>query len=183
MALPLARPVTVEDVWAIPDDGRRHELIEGVLIVTPAPGAAHQTCAARTWSLLAHAAGPDHLVLTAPFDWVAGGKTLLQPDVLVARRADLAATGDKRLERPPVLVVEVMSPSTAMVDRGTKLLAYQAAGVPAYWLVDPAEPSVAVLRLQEGVYVEEALVRGDERYTADVPFVVTVVPNALLEGL
>lgn len=183
MALPLGVPLTVEDVWAIPEDGHRYELIEGVLIVTPAPGAAHQTCTAWIWSLLAHAAGAEHLVLVAPFDWVAGPQTLLQPDVLVARRADVATTGDKRLERPPLLVVEVASPSTRMVDRGTKRLAFEAAGVPAYWLVDPDEPSLTVLRLGDGGYVEEASVRGDEEYLAAEPFAVTVVPNALRKGL
>src|SRR5947208_11793261 len=157
MALPLSAPLMVEDVWAIPDDGHRYELIEGVLIATPAPGAAHQTCAAWIWSLLDAAANTEHLVLVAPFDWVAGPQTLLQPDVLVARRADVAATGDKRLERPPVLVVEVASPSTQMVDRGLKRLAFQAAGLPVYWLVDPHEPSLTVLRLRDRLYVEEAV--------------------------
>ena len=183
MALPLGTPLTVEDVWALPEDGRRYELIEGVLIVTPAPGAAHQTCAARIWSLLDAAAGPEHLVLIAPFDWVAGSQTLLQPDVLVARRADVAATGDKRLERPPLLIVEVSSPTTRMVDHGTKRLAFQTAGVPAYWLVDPDEPSLTVLTFRDGRYVEEALVRGDEAYVAIEPFGVRVVPNELRRGL
>ena len=183
LALPLAKPLTVEDVWALPEDGRRYELIEGALVATPAPDAAHQTCVAWIWSILGPAAGPDHLVLLAPFDWVAGPETLLQPDVIVARRSDVAATGDKRLERPPLLVVEVASPSTVMVDRGTKRLAFQAAGVPTYWLVDPDEPSLTVLRLRDGAYVEEAVVRGDESYVTDDPFPVTVVPSALRKGL
>ncbi|MDQ4070371.1 MAG: Uma2 family endonuclease [Actinomycetota bacterium] len=183
LALPLATPLTVEDVWAIPSDGRRHELIEGALIVTPAPGAAHQTCLLELAVLLRAATTPDHLVLMAPFDWVAGPQTLLQPDVLVARRADVAATGDKRLERPPLLVVEVTSPSTAMVDWGTKRLAFQAAGVLTYWLVDPDDPRLIVLRVRNGVYVEEVVVRGDEQYVADDPFPVTVVPNQLRKGL
>lgn len=183
MALPLSVPLTVEDVWAIPDDGHRYELIEGVLIVTPAPGAAHQTCAGRIWSLLDTARDAEDLVLMAPFDWVAGPQTLLQPDVLVARRADVAATGDKRLERPPLLVVEIASPSTRMVDRGTKRLAFAAAGVPVYWLADPDTPSLTVLRLVDGSYVEEATVTGDEAYTATEPLAVTVVPSQLRKGL
>lgn len=183
MALPLSVPLTVDDVWAIPDDGHRYELIEGVLIVTPAPGAAHQTCVLEVALLLRGAAAPDDLVLVAPFDWVARPGTLLQPDVLVARRADVAATGNTRLERAPRLVVEVASPSTRMVDRGTKRLAYEAAGVPVYWLVDPEEPSLTVLRLVDGTYVEEATVRGDEGYVTTAPFPVTVVPSDLRRGL
>ena len=183
MALPLGVPLTVEDVWDIPEDGHRYELIEGVLIVTPAPGAAHQTCVLEVAVLLRAARGPEHLVLLAPFDWVAGSQTLLQPDVLVARRVDVAATGDKRLERPPLLVVEVASPSTRMGDLGTKRLAFEAAGVPTYWLVDPDEPSLTVLRLRDGVYVEEARVTGDQEYVTSEPFDVTIVPSRLRRGL
>lgn len=183
MTLPLGGPLTVQDVWDIPADGHRYELLEGVLIVTPAPGAAHQICVLRIWSLLDSARGPGDLVLAAPFDWVAGPDTLLQPDVLVARRVDVAATGDKRLERPPLLVVEVASRSTRMIDRGTKRLAFEAAGVPTYWLVDPDEPSLTVLRRRDGGYVEEARVAGDEAYNTTDPFPVSVVPNALRQGL
>jgi len=183
VALPLGEPLTVQDVWDIPADGRRYELIEGVLIVTPAPGAPHQTCTGRAWALLDSAAGPEHLVLIAPFDWVAGPHTLLQPDVLVALRADVAATGDKRLERTPLMVVETASPSTQLVDRGTKRLAFEAAGVPVYWIIDPDVPSLTVFRLQDGRYVEEARVEGDEVYETTVPFPVRVIPNQLRRGL
>ncbi len=183
MALPFSVTLTVEDVWAIPDDGRRYELVEGVLIVTPAPGVPHQTCVLEVAVLLRAAVGPEHLVLIAPFDWVAGPQTLLQPDILVARRADVAATGDKRLERTPLIVVEVASRSTRMVDRGTKRLAFQAAGVPVYWIVDPDVPSLTVLRLVDGTYVEEITVSGDEAYTTTDPLAVTVVPNLLRKGL
>ncbi|MGI9119591.1 MAG: Uma2 family endonuclease [Acidimicrobiales bacterium] len=70
--------------------------------------------------------------------------TVFQPDVLVTRRSDVGAT---RLEGAPLLVVEVLSPSTRLTDRGTKRLAYEAAGVPSYWLVDPHQPSLTVLHL------------------------------------
>jgi len=183
MALPLTTPLAVQDVWETPEDGRRYELLEGALIVTPVPDAPHQTCVLEVAVVLRNAKGPAHLVLLAPFDWVAGPDTLLQPDVMVALRADVAATGDKRLERPPLLVVEVASRSTRMIDRGSKRLAFQGAGVPTYWLVDPDEPSLTVLRLQDGSYVEEARVAGDEEYRATEPFEVTVVPNRLLAGL
>ena len=183
MALPLSGPLTVDDVWAIPDDGHRYELIEGALIVTPAPGASHQTCVLEIAVLLRAAAPAEYLVLLAPFDWVAAPDTLLQPDVLVARRADVAATGGKRLERAPALVVEVASPSTRMVDRGTKRLAFQAAGVPVYWIVDPDRPSLTVLRLVAGEYEEEATVQGDERFEATEPFPVAGVPSELRRGL
>ncbi len=183
LVLPLGEPLTVEDVWDIPADGRRHELIEGALFVTPAPGAAHQTCVLELAILLRAAHRPEHMVLVAPFDWIAGPQTLLQPDVLVAMRADVAATSDKRLERTPLMVIEVASPSTRMVDRGTKRLAFEAAGVSVYWIVDPDVPSLTVFRLQDSRYEEEARVEGDEAYDGAEPFRVRVIPNQLRRGL
>ena len=87
--------------------------------------------------------------------------------------------GPARLERTPLLLVEVASRSTRLIDRGTKRLAYEAAGVPGYWLVDPDEPSLTVLRLVDGRYEEAAKVVGDEPYQAAYPFPVTIVPSQL----
>jgi Uma2 family endonuclease len=85
------------------------------------------------------------------------------------------------VEGAPVLVVEVLSPSTRSIDLGTKRLAYEAAGVPAYWLVDPEVPSLTVLELDAGRYVERATVTGDDAFHADFPFAVTVIPARLLD--
>jgi len=179
MALPWGAPLTVDDLRRIPDDGHRYELVDGVLLVTPAPGTAHQTCVAMLVVAFVAAAPATQLVLPAPYDWVVDPHTSFQPDVLVAHRVDV---GEERLERAPLLVVEVHSPSTRLADLTLKRAAYEAAGVPAYWLIDPAQPSLTVLRLEEGRYVEEAKVVGDERYDASWPFPVSIVPNALLGG-
>jgi Uma2 family endonuclease len=168
---------TCEDVWAIPDDGRRRELIDGVLIVTPAPRISHQRVLTRLLVLLATACPPDLEVLAAPLDYKISDHTLLQPDILVARKADY---GVLRLEKTPVLVVEIRSPSTAHYDAGTKRLAYEAAGVLWYWMVDPDEPSLTVLELVDGAYMEVASAVGDEAYAADEPFSVRVVPADLI---
>ncbi len=163
----------------MPDDGHRYELVDGVLVVTPAPGTAHQRCVYRLAALLLGAAEAGLDVLGAPYDYQVGPTTLLQPDVVVARREDL---GEARLERKPLLVVEVVSPSTRLTDLGTKRLAYEAAGVPAYWLIDPAEASLTVLRLEEGRFTEEAQVVGEQSYQARYPFDVVVVPADLVVG-
>lgn len=177
LALGWGAPLTIEDLEKAPDDGHRYELVDGVLLVTPAPGTDHQTCVAALVVLLAGAAGPDLRVLPAPYDWVVSASTLLQPDVLVARRSDL---GPRRLERVPLLVVEVSSASTRSLDRGTKRLAYEEAGVGAYWLVDPDGPGLTALRLEGGRFVEEAEVSGDEAFEASWPVPVRVVPAELL---
>ena len=105
--------------------------------------------------------------------------TVLEPDLVVFRRGEATPA---RLERAPLLVVEVLSPSTERIDKGTKRLAYEEAGVQAYWLVDPDTPGLTVLQLEDGRYVEHAAVAGEEAYRATFPFPVEVVPSRLVAG-
>lgn len=172
-------PFTEDDLAERPGDGHRYELVDGVLIVTPAPIISHQTCVVSLVMLLRTARPAGHRVLVAPTDVRLSPTTVIQPDVLVAREADLTPT---RLEGAPLLAVEVLSPSTRLIDMGTKRLVYEAAGVAAYWLVDPEVPSLTVLHLEDGRYVEHAVVAGDEAYPASFPFPVTVVPDRLLDS-
>ena len=178
MALPWGEPLTEDDLAAMPDDGHRYEILDGVLVVTPASNLRHQTCVTALWALLHAARGTEHRVLVAPFDVRLSRFTVLEPDVLVAHRSDFT---DARLEGPPLLAVEVVSPSTRRIDLGSKRLAYEGGGVPAYWLVDPDVPSLTVLQLEDGRYEEKAHVTGDEPYEGEFPFPVTVVPAALIE--
>jgi len=177
LALPWGAPLTADDLASMPDDGHRYELVEGTLLVTPAPNLAHQRCIGALYLLLHAARGPEHTVLVAPFEFRPSPATVLQPDLLVGLTGDF---GPARIERAPLLVVEVQSPSTRLVDLGSKRLAYQVAGVPAYWLIDPEAPSLTVLHLDGGRYVEHASVSGRQPYRASRPFDVTVVPADLL---
>ncbi len=176
MALTFQPPLTYQELQRFPDNGCRYELVEGVLLVTPAPSADHQSCVKSLLVALAMAAGEEHFVVPAPFDYYVSQATSFQPDIVVALDADV---GDARLERTPLLLVEVGSRSTRLIDLGTKRLAYEAAGVPEYWLADPDEPSLTVLRLVDGRYQEAARVVGDTPYEADYPFPVTIVPSKL----
>jgi Uma2 family endonuclease len=176
LALPWGAPLTYQDVQRFPPDGHRYELVEGVLLVTPGPDADHQSCVVNLAVALKLAAGDEHFVVPAPFDFYVSEVTYFEPDIVVALDEDV---GPDRLERTPLLLVEVASRSTRLVDLGTKRLAYEAAGVPEYWLVDPDEPSLTVLRLVAGRYQEVARVTGDERYDATFPFPVTIVPGRL----
>ena len=171
-------PFTEDDLAAMPADGHRYELLDGTLLVTPAPSLNHQLCAGSLFVLLREARQPGQVVLLAPFDVRLSRITVLEPDVLVAWRADLTPA---RLEGTPLLTVEILSPSTRRIDVSAKRLAYEAAGVPAYWLVDPDIPSLTVLELEDGRYVERATVAGDEPFHATVPFPVTVEPAGLLD--
>jgi Uma2 family endonuclease len=78
-------------------------------------------------------------------------------------------------------VVEIRSPSTAIIDRTTKRHLYEQAGVPWYWLVDPRGPSVTILELVAGHYRESAHLDGDAESTVPEPYPIRVNPAALLD--
>lgn len=172
-----AEPFTVADLEHLPHDGRRYELVDGLLVVTPAPHLRHQRVLGRLYLLLAASCPTELEVLFAPVDWRISRHTQLQPDLLVFPRAPVDAP---RLERPPLLVVEVLSPSTRAYDHGTKRLAYAAGAAASYWIVDADRPSVTVLALRDGTYDEVAVARGGESVALDQPFPVTVIAADLV---
>jgi Uma2 family endonuclease len=106
----------------------------------------------------------------------------VQPDVLVARYADLT---EDDLPRAPVLAVEVISPTSRLRDAHLKKAVYARLGAPSFWLVAPArdKPSVTVFELAGGAYQEIAHVAGAESWTATLPYPVRVVPADLVRGL
>lgn len=171
------RPFTRADLESMPDDGRRYELVDGCLLVTPAPGHLHQRAVGELFVLLRAAAPQDVEVLTGPFAVVPADDTELQPDVLVGRRAGFTA---KDLPEAPLLAVEILSRSTRSFDLGAKRERYERAGTLAYWVFDPEAVRLRAWDLRAGAYVEVADVSGDEAYAATVPFAVTVIPAALV---
>ncbi len=176
----------MDDLERMPDDGHRHELLDGVLLVSPAPGIWHQEVAGALFRLLYPACPPELHVVIAPFEWRRGRSTALQPDVLVVRRDELLAVdGGRFLATPPVLAVEVLSPSTRRIDRFSKLSAYEEAGVGSYWLIDPdpGDPSLVAMDLVDGRYTQVGSVSGKQVWSAQRPFPVTVCPVDLVSGL
>ena len=146
LPLPRGRAFTRADLDGMPDDGHRYELIDGILLVSPSPSHRHQRAAARLFTVLQAAITDDHSleVLFAPFDVVLGDDTIVQPDLLIARAADFTAHD---LPVPPLLAVEVLSPSSRRIDRLLKHGRYAAAGVQHYWVVDPDGPSLTAWAL------------------------------------
>jgi Uma2 family endonuclease len=171
------RPLTWDDLQELPDDGRRFELVDGVLLVSPAPVTVHQRVVTRLLVLIHPMLPPASEVLPAPVDWHISEHTVFEPDIVVVGRLD---GSERYLEETPLLAVEVLSPSTKLRDLGLKRRYYGDAGLPWYWIVDPKEPRLTVLRLVDGRFVEEAVVTGDEPYVATEPVAVTVVPSALV---
>ena len=175
--LPRGRAFTRSDLDAMPDDGRRYELIDGVLIVTPAPARLHQRMVLELAVLLHDACPPELELLTAPFDVALDDISILQPDLLVARRADFTK---KDLPTAPLLAVEVLSPSTRRIDLTLKRSRYESAGCPSYWVLDPDQPSISVWQLEGTAYVGAGHTEGDAALQVTSPFPVEVVPAALV---
>lgn len=176
--LPSGRPFTVADRDALPDDGNRYELIDGVLLVTPSPAMRHQRGAFRLAVLLSQAC-PDELeVFIAPFDVVLADDTVIVPDIIVARRSDLT---EANLPVAPVLAVEVLSPSTRSIDLHVKRDRLRRAGCNSYWVLDPLDPRILAWDLNErGEYDEVGDAAGEETWRSRLPFSIEITPATLI---
>ena len=146
-----------EDYLALPDDGRRYEIIEGVLYVGNAPDVDHQYTVAELAGEIRQFVKAQGLgyVLTAPFEVHLSERSRpVQPDVLFIRSERWPAPGAKFFAGAPDLVIEVVSPSSARSDQFVKFDAYERAGVPEYWIVHPRTHAVQVFTLSGGEYAE-----------------------------
>jgi Uma2 family endonuclease len=136
----MAAPIvwTADMVRALPDDGNRYEVIDGELLVTPAPAELHQRAAFRLALLLSPYVDVQRIgeVLLAPADIKLDTYGMVQPDVFVQGFVDGGPSKAWNTGAPLILVVEVLSPSTAKADRTTKRARFQRAGIPEYWIVD-----------------------------------------------
>jgi Uma2 family endonuclease len=170
---------TVDDIDLLPDDGLQYELIDGILIVSPAPIPMHQRVVVRLVVLLEPPCPPELEVLVSPLDFRPDRRTSVQPDVLVVRRD---AIGETNIVVAPLLAVEVLSPSTRRKDLVLKHSVYADAGVESYWTVDPTVPSIACWHLVAGRYADAGRAEGAESVTVTCPYPMTVCPRDLVRG-
>ncbi len=149
-----SRRLTHTDLAGFPDDGKRYELIEGVLHVAPAPNTTHQRLIVRLMDLFAPLrrgeAGSE--IFLAPYDVRFSAEDVVQPDLLVVRPQRATIVGAQRIEGAPDLIVEILSPGTRVYDEVVKAALYAREGVTEYWLVDPELATVRVFALVEGQY-------------------------------
>lgn len=138
MHMAINRLWTVDEVRALPDDGMRYEVVDGQLLVTPAPSWTHGE-AVQELQYRLHAwlrkVGIGH-VKVAPADVVLGPRTLVQPDLFVVPLVNGRRPDDWTEAGRMLLAVEVLSPGTARRDRIVKRELYQRTDVPEYWIVD-----------------------------------------------
>lgn len=151
-------------------------MLDGLLLVTPAPRPRHQRALLRLAARLQTVCPADHEVFVAPLDWQPDRRTSLQPDILVVRHDQV---GERGVGGTPTLVVGILSPSTARIDRTAKLTRYADAGIPQYWIVDTEVPAITVFDLVDGTYrVTETALGSDDLAVTD-PLAVTVNPSSL----
>ncbi|HEV8306569.1 MAG TPA: Uma2 family endonuclease [Methylomirabilota bacterium] len=154
--------LTYADYAAIPNDGRRYELHEGELSVTPAPGTRHQQVVGNLYLALRHHVDAHRVgqVFVSPIDCILSDTTIVQPDIVYVDNTRLTAVSARGIEGPPTLVVEILSPGTEAVDRKVKLQIYARHRVPHYWIVDPESRTIEAHALTEGVYAVTARIEG-----------------------
>lgn len=146
--------LTYADYAALPDDGRRYELIDGELYVTPAPASDHQIVLGHLHVLLYHHVENRRLglVLPAPLDVILSNISVVEPDLVFVDRASLDRVSKRGIEGAATLAVEILSPSTVARDRGRKKRLYARHGVPYLWLVDPRTRTLEAFVLGAGRY-------------------------------
>jgi Uma2 family endonuclease len=146
--------LTYDDLKKIPPDLNRCELIEGELFVSPAPNTEHQLKSGSLFGYFWTFVRQNELgkVLAAPYDVVLAPGVVLEPDIIFVSKARQSIIKEGCIEGAPDLVVEIVSDSSRTMDRFVKRDRYAEFGVPEYWLLDPFEPRIEVLRLEAGKY-------------------------------
>jgi len=165
--------LTYREYAQFPSDGRRHEVIDGEHHVNPAPETYHQTLSRRIPFALyvpIEAAGFG-VVFDAPTDLQLSAHDIVQLDLIVVLDAKASIVTATKILGTPDLIVEILSPSTASVDRGLERELYCRSGVPEYWIVDPTARVVEQLRLDGDSYAVE---RQAENITFRGPPAVTI---------
>jgi Uma2 family endonuclease len=148
----LKQKLDYSDLAAAPDGGYRYEILEGDLLVTPAPSPLHQRVSKRLQRQLeayfeARSLGE---VFNAPVDLILTFHDVVEPDLVVV--AEPKQVSERGIEGAPLLVVEILSPSTRVRDRTMKARRYAELGILHYWIVDPDEKRLECFRLQATMY-------------------------------
>lgn len=174
------RPLTVDDLARLPDDGSRYELVDGRLDVSPAPKPIHSRAEHRL-AMHLETVCPDafEIFQGAGIDFDTRRTHHRIPDISVFKADGIP---DGYFQEPPVLAVEVVSPESRLRDHHTKRREYALFGIPSYWIVtpDPVAPGLIEFRLDGGEYAAIGEAVDFDVFETDVPFPIRLVPHWLV---
>jgi Uma2 family endonuclease len=178
--LSLDRPLTVDDLeqlWQL-DSRYRFELDEGALVVSAAPSRFHQLAATRLATVLTNACPLGFAVVNAPDVEISPTHVRIPDTVVVPSKW----FNPKYADTPPVLAVEIASPSTRAYDRSRKKQVYAEFGIENYWIITPDQknPDITVFTLTGKQYTQADYAAGDKTFTASRPFLVSFTPAQLV---
>lgn len=162
---------TYEDYLLFPDDGKRHELIDGDHFMTPAPNTRHQITSSNLHRIMSSHVhqGRYGRVFSAPFDVVLSDQDVVEPDLLFVTTARVSIITEKNIQGAPDLVIEILSESTRKTDEIIKRKLYERFGVQEYWIVDPELETVKIYRLTDQGYARTAELSKESRDTLTTP--------------
>lgn len=146
--------LTYDEYVELPNDGKRYQILEGELDVTPAPTTKHQAVSRNLQRILDRHVVGNGLgnIFNAPVDVIFSQTTIAQPDLLFIARGRESIITERAIEGAPDLVVEILSPGTAQTDRVIKSALYAKFGVQHYWLVDPLARTIEMYELAGAGY-------------------------------
>ena len=159
-----SRRLTYADYCLIPEDGKKHEIIDGIHYVSPAPRYIHQQIVVNLVKLLGNWADETKpgIVLVSPFDILLSDYDVVQPDVLFIANENREILNEKNAQGAPDLAIEVLSPSNPRYDKNLKYQRYEHFGVKEYWIVDPDMEEVCIFHLVNKGYQKVAILKNEE---------------------
>lgn len=150
--------LTYEDYAAFPDDGRRHEIIDGEHYVSPSPRTKHQDILGRLFAILrGHVlASGSGRAYCAPLDVVLSEIDVVQPDLFFISRERGSIVTEANIQGAPDLVIEILSESTRRIDEVVKRKRYEHFGVKEYWIIDPVLDTIKIYRREDAGFTRVA---------------------------
>lgn len=175
--------LTYQDYCALPDDGRRYEILDGDLYMSPSPEEPHQNAVFNLAAILR-----DHVrrhklgkVYIAPFDVLLDEHNVVEPDIIFVSKARRSIITRKNIQGLPDLLVEGLSPSNSERDLRDKRNIYARCGVRYYWLIDPQARSITELELVEGAYAVVAVTPESSNFSPNLFPGLQIPPEELWE--
>ncbi len=162
--------VTYDDYLTLPDDGNRYEIIGGELLMTPAPNTIHQRLLLKLSTLLNEHVEKNNLgeIFISLFDVILSMTDVVQPDIMFISKKCSQIITKKNIVEAPDLVIEILSDSTAAIDRNQKKELYEKYGVKEYWMVNPDAKEIEQYLLQDEIYKLNAKLESSEKLVSTV---------------